>query len=155
MFTNKFNELPRQGQHFFFAKKKQKTPIWSAVSCLRTQLASKSFLVLFFKKECFLRQRLDPIGHSHRASPMRRGAVCCHAYQYGTVLFFPFTDMTTPWPTAEGHGRLLDQSNEWKERRVKRTPASAGTGKHVRGNAVTANIVDAGQRLAPGSNSPA
>ena len=55
MFTNKFNGLPRQGQHFFFAKKKQKTLTWSAVSCLnaRTQRA-KVFWFFFSKKNAFL-----------------------------------------------------------------------------------------------------
>ena len=50
MFTNKFNGLPRQSQHFFFAKKKQKTLTWSAVSCLKTQLNEQKFFGSFFQK---------------------------------------------------------------------------------------------------------
>ena len=50
MFTNKFNGLPRQGQHFFFAKKNQKTLAWSALSCLNTRLNEQKFFGSFFQK---------------------------------------------------------------------------------------------------------
>ena len=51
MFTNEFNGLPRQGQHFFFAKKKQKTLTWAAVSCLTTRLNEQKFFGSFFSKK--------------------------------------------------------------------------------------------------------
>ena len=76
MFTNKFKGLARQGQHFFFAKKKQKTLTWSAVSCLRTQLNEQKFFGSFFQKRM-----------------LSSSAPCfgCHTFRTDSDAFRPFS----------------------------------------------------------------
>ena len=70
-------------QHFF--SKNEKLLTWSAVSCLTPDLTSKSFLLLFFKKECFLRQRLLVRLILFGRTLIRFGGIC-HGHEDSAVI---------------------------------------------------------------------